>query len=81
MELGKYIRSLTSDENKTYYVLPDEIQKAVTIPNPCIQDVEDRIGFVDVLLGLMKHDNIDVCDRQQFENAVLRYLDGISRVR
>ena len=60
LELGKYLRSLTSDKNKTYYVFLDEIQKVVSIQNPYIKDVEDKIGFVDVLLGLMKHDNIDV---------------------
>lgn len=60
IELGKYIRSLTVDENKTYYVFLDEIQKVVTIQNPYIEGVEDKIGFVDVVLGLMKHDNIDV---------------------
>ena len=38
----------------------DEIQKVVTIQNPYIQGAEDKIGFVDVVLGLMKHDNIDV---------------------
>ena len=60
LELGKYIRSLTADESKTYYVFLDEIQKVVTIQNPYIEGVEDKIGFVDVVLGLMKHDNIDV---------------------
>lgn len=60
VELGKYIRSLTVDESKTYYVFLDEIQKVVTIQNPYIEGVEDKIGFVDVVLGLMKHDNIDV---------------------
>ena len=60
LELGKYIRSLTADESKTYYVFLDEIQKVVTIQNPYIDDVEDKIGFVDVVLGLMKRDNIDV---------------------
>lgn len=60
IELGKYIRSLTVDESKTYYVFLDEIQKVVTIQNPYIEGVEDKIGFVDVVLGLMKHDNIDV---------------------
>ena len=60
LELGKYIRSLTVDESKTYYVFLDEIQKVVTIQNPYIEGVEDKIGFVDVVLGLMKHDNIDV---------------------
>lgn len=60
LELGKHIRSLTVDESKTYYVFLDEIQKVVTIQNPYIEGVEDKIGFVDVVLGLMKHDNIDV---------------------
>lgn len=60
IELGKHIRSLTSDESKTYYVFLDEIQKVITIQNPYIADVEDKISFVDVVLGLMKHDNIDV---------------------
>ncbi len=60
LELGEYLRSLTSDKNKTYYIFLDEIQKVVSIQNPYIKDVEDKIGFVDVLLGLMKKDNIDV---------------------
>lgn len=60
LELGKYIRSLTVDESKSYYVFLDEIQKVVTIQNPYIEGAEDKIGFVDVVLGLMKCDNIDV---------------------
>ena len=60
LELGEYLRSLTGDKSKTYYIFLDEIQKVVSIQNPYIKDVEDKIGFVDVLLGLMKHDNIDV---------------------
>lgn len=60
IELGKYLRSQANDKRKTYYVFLDEIQKVVSIQNPYIKDVEDKIGFVDVLLGLMKYDNIDV---------------------
>ena len=60
LELGKHIRSLTADESKDYYVFLDEIQKVVTIQNPYIEGVEDKISFVDVVLGLMKHDNIDL---------------------
>lgn len=60
LELGKYIRSLIIDNNKTYYVFLDEIQKVVTIQNPYITGVEDKIGFVDVVLGLMKKKNADV---------------------
>ena len=60
IELGRYIRSLTADTSKQYYVFLDEIQKVVTIQNPYIEGAEDKVGFVDVVLGLMKHDNIDV---------------------
>lgn len=60
IELGKYIRSLTADESKNYYVFLDEIQKVVTIQNPYIEGVEDKVGFVDVVLGLMNRDNIDL---------------------
>lgn len=60
LELGKYIRSLTADESKEYYVFLDEIQKVATIQNPYIEGAEDKISFVDVVLGLMKHENIDV---------------------
>lgn len=60
LELGKYVRSLAGNKDKTYFVFLDEIQKVVTIQNPYIEGVEDKIGFVDVVLGLMKHDNIDV---------------------
>lgn len=60
IELGNYIRGLTADRNRHFYVFLDEIQKVVPIQNPYIQGVEDRIGFVDVVLGLMKRDNVDI---------------------
>ena len=60
LELGKYIRSLTAESNKNYYVFLDEIQKVATIQNPYIEGAEDKIGFVDVVLGLMKRENIDL---------------------
>ena len=59
LELGKHIRSLLVD-NEMYYVFLDEIQKVVSISNPYIPSGEDKIGFVDVLLGLMKKPNVDV---------------------
>ena len=60
IELGKYLRSLTSGGGRQYYVLLDEIQKVVTMKNPYTDDDSDKISFVDVVLGLMKHENIDV---------------------
>ena len=60
IELGEYLRQRTSDDSKNYYVFLDEIQKVVPVQNPYIENAEDKISFVDVVLGLMKHDNIDV---------------------
>lgn len=60
IELGNYIRGLTADRNRHFYVFLDEIQKVIPIQNPYIQGAEDRIGFVDVVLGLMKRDNVDI---------------------
>jgi len=61
LELDKYIRELTSDRTHKYYVLLDEIQKVESIKNPYLPaESEETIGFVDVLLGLMKLPNVDV---------------------
>ena len=61
IHLDEYIRSLIKNQ-KNYYVLLDEIQNVVSVRNPWIEDydVEDRIGFPDVLMGLMKIQNIDL---------------------
>ena len=60
LELGEYIRSLLMDKDKMYYVFLDEIQKVKTVKNPYLDDEEESVGFVDVLLGLMKKRNADV---------------------
>ena len=60
IELGKHIRELTADKTKFYYVFLDEIQKVVSVQNPYIENAEDKISFVDVLLGLMKSENVDL---------------------
>lgn len=59
LELGEYIRSKLVDQDKIYYIFLDEIQKVKTIKNPYL-DENDTVGFVDVLLGLMKKKNADV---------------------
>lgn len=60
MELDKYIRESVSDKTQKYYVFLDEIQKVSEIQNPYVDDPESKIGFVDVLLGLMKLKNVDL---------------------
>jgi len=61
IELGKYIREICADKNRYFYVLLDEIQKVDSIQNPYLPDnPNEKIGFVDVLLGLKKLDNVDL---------------------
>lgn len=59
-ELDQYIREQTADKSKKYYVFIDEIQKVSEIQNPYVNDPDAKVGFVDVLLGLMKRKNIDL---------------------
>ena len=61
LELDGHIRQLTSNSRHKYYVLLDEIQKVESIRNPYLPaESGERIGFVDVLLGIMKLPNVDV---------------------
>ncbi len=60
LKLGEYVRSLVTDKDKQYYVFLDEIQKVASIKNPYLDDEGETIGFVDVVLGLMKIENVDV---------------------
>ena len=60
LELGKNIRSLLTDSERMYYVFLDEIQKVATIPNPYLPGTGETVGFVDVVLGLMKIRNVDL---------------------
>ena len=59
-ELDLYIHNNISDKGKRYYVLIDEIQEVVSIPNPWLNDKNETIGFVDVLLGLLDLENVDI---------------------
>jgi len=60
LELDQYIRNFISKTKKECYVFIDEIQFVQDIDNPWIKDGNDKIGFVDVLLGLMKLKNADI---------------------
>ena len=61
LDLDAYIRQQTLDTSRKSYVLLDEIQKVDSIKNPYLpHDSNEKIGFVDVLLGLMNKPNIDV---------------------
>ena len=60
LELNKVIRELIQDKSKRYYVFIDEIQFVSEIQNPYIDNPNEKLTFIDVVLGLMKIPNIDV---------------------
>ena len=59
-ELNDYIKYRTQDESKRYYVLIDEIQMCAEVRNPYIDDPQEKVTFIDALLGLMKRPNLDI---------------------
>ena len=60
IELDNYIRSKITDSKKQYYVMIDEIQFVSEIQNPYVNDPSAKLGFTDVILGLMKIKNADI---------------------
>ena len=58
--LNEYIKEKAKNRNKIYYIFIDEIQLSVAVNNPYIDSKEKNVTFVDVLLGLMKHSNLDI---------------------
>ena len=58
--LGKWLREQVKDSDTQYYILIDEIQKVGTVANPYLPNSDDKITFVDVLLGMMKLKNVDI---------------------
>ena len=60
LELDKYIREQITKKNRMHYVFLDEIQEVTEIQNPYVDEKNSKIGFVDVLLGLMKFKNVDL---------------------
>ena len=67
LTLDAYLRERMQPE-QNYYIFIDEIQFVEEVENPYIKNSENKIGFVDIVLGLMK----------QFKDAVLRCADAIS---
>ncbi len=60
IELDKYVRERIIDKTKKYYVMIDEIQFVEEIKNPYLDIKNATLGFIDVVLGLMKIKNIDL---------------------
>ena len=59
-ELNKIVKERTPDKDKRYYVFIDEIQFVTEVQNPYVDDPNEKLNFIDVVLGLMKRPNVDV---------------------
>ena len=68
LALESYIRNLIKDDDN-YYIMIDEIQRVFPIVNPIFtegkikkakKDDQDAITFVNIILGFMQLDNIDL---------------------
>jgi len=59
-ELNKVVKERMPDKAKRYYVFIDEIQFVTDVQNPYVDDPEEKITFIDVVLGLMKLPNADI---------------------
>lgn len=59
-ELNKTVKERIADKNKRYYVFIDEIQFVTEVQNPYVDDPNEKLNFIDVVLGLMKIPNADI---------------------
>lgn len=59
-ELNNYIKARIAKTSERYYVFIDEIQLSAEVPNPYVDDRAEKITFIDTVLGLMKHRNVDI---------------------
>ena len=59
-ELNKVVKERMPDKNKRYYVFIDEIQFVTEVRNPYVDNPNEKITFIDVVLGLMKLPNADI---------------------
>ena len=59
-ELNKIVKERIADKNKRYYVFIDEIQFVTEVQNPYVDDPNEKLTFIDVVLGLMKLPNADI---------------------
>ena len=59
-ELNKVVKERITDKNKRYYVFIDEIQFVTEVQNPYVDDPNEKLTFIDVVLGLMKIPNVDI---------------------
>ena len=59
-ELNQAVKERIQDKDKRYYVFLDEIQFVTEVQNPYVEDPNEKLTFIDVVLGLMKIPNADI---------------------
>ncbi len=59
-ELNKVVKDQITDKSKRYYIFIDEIQFVTDVQNPYVDDPNEKLTFIDVVLGLMKIPNVDI---------------------
>ena len=59
-ELNRIVKERITDKNKRYYVFIDEIQFVTEVQNPYVDNPNEKLTFIDVVLGLMKLPNADI---------------------
>lgn len=59
-DLNNLVNERIVDKRKRYYILIDEIQFVAEVQNPYVPDPNEKITFIDVVLGWMKIPNADV---------------------
>jgi predicted AAA+ superfamily ATPase len=60
LELNQFVKDKISNDSKHYYVFIDEIQFCIEVDNPYAAGSEQKITFVDTVLGLIKIENADI---------------------
>ncbi len=58
--LNDHIKQQIVDNGQRYYVMIDEVQLCAEIPNPYVDDPDEKVTFIDTVLGLMKMKNVDI---------------------
>ena len=48
------------ESHNNLHIFIDEIQLSIAVSNPYVDSKEKNVTFVDVLLGFMKHSNLDI---------------------
>ena len=79
-DLNTYIRNKIINDGKTNFIFIDEIQFVKEVDNPYLPN--SKIGFNDVVLGLMKIDNVDIyitgSNSEMLSNDILTKFRGRS---